>query len=428
MLGNAVATSMRNTRSFERCRVKPLKPPLIVLGLSMMWGSLLAQQSPAKWTLQDVLAYADQHNLDLSAARAKKAAAIAGITIAGERPNPTAIVSRSRDLPHESVLLDQPFEFGLKRSKRIEVARGEQQLNELDIDALARAVRHKTRDAFYNVLLARAHSQQAAEALKLTQRLAQISSDRFAVGDVPQLEVLQAQLEVSRAEVDYKVLLQQEKTARSQLATLLNIPEASVGELEGAITDLPFLPDAADLMQKARASNADIQHALQQRTIENSRLSLLKWQRVPNLDLQGGVDLNAQPDFKVGYRAQVGVTLPIFSRNQGEIAQSNANLHVLDLSLAASRRTVDGTVEAAYLDAAAKRSQAELYRDNLVPATIKLENMTEESYRAGKSNVLVVIDAQRRTNDLRRAYLDALFSFQSAFSNLEEIVGVSLGP
>jgi len=409
-------------------RAELLKAALIVLGISTICAPLLAQQAPARWTLPDVLAFADQHNLDLAAARARKAAAIAGITIAGERPNPTVTYGRLRDAPHQNVLLDQPFEVGLKRSKRIEVARGEQALNDLDTEAVARTVRHKVRDAFYNVLLARAHSTQAAEALKLTQRLQQIANERFSVGDVAQLEVLQAQLEVSRAEVDYKVLLQQEKTARSQLATLLNLPETSLGELEGAITELPMLPDATDLMQKARASNTDLQRTVQQHTIENSRLSLLKWQRVPNLDLQGGVDLDAPPDFQIGGRAQLAITLPIFSRNQGEIAQSNANLHVLDLSLAASRRTVDGTVEAAYLDAAAKRSQAELYRDNLVPATIKLENMTEESYRAGKSNVLVVIDAQRRTNDLQRAYLDALFSFQAAFSNLEEIVGVSLGP
>ena len=405
-----------------------LKSALMLLGISALCCRLPAQQGPARWTLEDVLAFADQHNLDLAAARARKAAAIAGVTIAGERPNPTVIYGRLRDVPHQNVLLDQPFEVGLKRSKRIEVARGEETMNDLDTEALARQVRHKVRDAFYNVLLARAHSQQANEALKLTQRLQQIANDRFSVGDVPQLEVLQAQLEVSRAEVDYKVLVQQEKTARSQLAALLNLPEASLSELEGAITDLPLLPDATDLMQRARASNTDIQRTMQQRTIENSRLSLFKWQRVPNLDLQGGVDLDAPPDFQIGGRAQVAITLPIFSRNQGEIAQSNANLHVLDLSLAASRRTVDGTVEAAYLDAAAKRSQAELYRDNLVPATINLENMTEESYRAGKSNVLVVIDAQRRTNDLQRAYLDSLFSFQAAFSNLEEIVGVSLGP
>ncbi|PYX89763.1 MAG: hypothetical protein DMG67_14325 [Acidobacteria bacterium] len=69
-----------------------------------------------------------------------------------------------------------------------------------------------------------------------------------------------------------------------------------------------------------------------------------------------------------------------------------------------------------------------MYRNNLVPATLKLEAMAEESYQAGKSNVLNVIDAQRRTSDIKRAYLDSLFNFHSAFASLEEIVGEPLGP
>jgi cobalt-zinc-cadmium efflux system outer membrane protein len=385
-------------------------------------------QTTGKLTLDEVLRRADQSNLDLAAARAKRAAALAGITIAGERPNPTLTVGASRDVPHESVLVDQPFELGLKRSKRIEVARGESQLNILEIDILARQIRHKTRDAFYRVLLARAQADQAADALRLAQRLQQIAHDRFAVGDIPQLEVLQAELEVSRADVEYKVLLAEQKTARSELATLLNQPEASLPDLEGSISDLPPALDQNDLVAKAHASSPEIQRTTHERAIESSRLSLFKWERVPNLDLQGGVDLNAPPDFQVGGRGQVGITLPIFSRNQGEIAQSNANLRVLDLSLQAARRTVEGEVEAAYLDVAAKRTQAELYRDNLVPATLKLEAMAEESYQAGRTNVLNVIDAQRHTNDIKRAYLDSLFTFQSAFSNLEEVVGVALGP
>ncbi len=408
-------------------RIGVLKSTLVVL-LCAASGQRASGQQAVKLTLEEVLRLANQNNLDLAAARAKRAAALAGIAIAKERPNPTVSVGASRDLPHENVLLDQPFELGLKRAKRIEVARGESALNVIEIDILARQVRHKTRDAFYRVLLSRAQSDQAADALKLAQRLQQIAHDRFAVGDVAQLEVLQADLEVARADVDYKVLLQEQRTARSELATLLNQPEASLPELEGTIADLPPALEQNALVEKAHSSSPEIQRTTQERTIEASRLSLLKWQRVPNLDIQAGVDLNSPPDFQVGGRGQVGITLPIFSRNQGEIAQSNANLKVLDLSLQAARRNVEGAVEAAYLDVAAKRTQVELYRDNLVPATLKLEAMAEESYQAGKSNVLNVIDAQRRTSDIKRAYLDSLFNFQSAFASLEEIVGEPLSP
>src|SRR5260370_40436344 len=106
------------------------------------------------------------------------------------------------------------------------------------------------------------------------------------------------------------------------------------------MSGLPPALDEADLVQKAHASNPDIQHIVQERTIEASRLSSLKWQRVPNIDIQGGVDLNSPPDFNAGPRGPVAMSLAIFSRTQGEIAQLNANLNERDLSLASSRERV----------------------------------------------------------------------------------------
>src|SRR5689334_4029552 len=96
----------------------------------VLWAALVAAlctcacrpavaQQTARLTLDDVLRLANQNNLDLVAARARRAAALAGIAIAKERPNPTVSFGAARDVPHESVLLDQPFELGLKRAKRI---------------------------------------------------------------------------------------------------------------------------------------------------------------------------------------------------------------------------------------------------------------------------------------------------------------------
>ena len=116
-------------------RIGVLKTTLVVL-LCAASGQRASGQQAVKLTLEEVLRLANQNNLDLAAARAKRAAALAGIAIAKERPNPTLTVGASRDLPHENVLLDQPFELGLKRAKRIEVARGESALNVIEIDIL----------------------------------------------------------------------------------------------------------------------------------------------------------------------------------------------------------------------------------------------------------------------------------------------------
>ncbi|HYL11278.1 MAG TPA: hypothetical protein VEU31_11105, partial [Candidatus Acidoferrales bacterium] len=72
--------------------------------------------------LRDALDRASRQNLDLAAARLRRAVSQAGIRIAGQLPNPTVTFSALRDTPHEGLTFDQPFEIGGKRGRRIELA------------------------------------------------------------------------------------------------------------------------------------------------------------------------------------------------------------------------------------------------------------------------------------------------------------------
>jgi outer membrane protein, heavy metal efflux system len=177
---------------------------------------------------------------------------------------------------------------------------------------------------------------------------------------------------------------------------------------------------------RALASNAEILRTTQELETEERRLSLAKTLRIPNVDLQAGVDLNSPPDFNVGPRGQIAVSLPLFYRGQGEVAQSTAKLELLRLSLQAQRTNASVQVIAAYYDFAAKTGLSNQYGQRIVPQTVKLEEMAEDSYRSGKSGLLTLIDAQRRLNETRKTYLDSLFAVQSSFAVLEEVVGASL--
>jgi outer membrane protein TolC len=116
----------------------------------------------------------------------------------------------------------------------------------------------------------------------------------------------------------------------------------------------------------------------------------------------------------------------LFYRGQGEVAQSNARLEFLRLTLQSEQTMVSAEAAAAYFDYTAKVNQADRYSKSIVPQSTKLEQMAEDSYTSGKSNLLTLIDAQRKLNDVRKAYIDSLFAAQSAFAALEEVVGAPL--
>src|SRR5512141_2455395 len=85
---------------------------------------VLSVQGPSSegLTLQSALALAEQHNPTLAAARLGRAVDVAGIGVAGERPNPEFSFEAGRDTPHEAFSLGVPLELGGKRARRVDLA------------------------------------------------------------------------------------------------------------------------------------------------------------------------------------------------------------------------------------------------------------------------------------------------------------------
>jgi cobalt-zinc-cadmium efflux system outer membrane protein len=415
-------------------RFLPSKKPLCTFVFVLMSSSVsaLAQAPAASQTqtqalsLQEALDRATGQNLDLVAARLRQAVSQAGVQIARQRPNPTVSFAAARDLPHESLLVDQPLELGGIRGRRIELAQTEVSLTGIEYATLERQVRRRVRDAYFGAVLARGVTAFQVRMLEIAKRLQEVANARFEAGDVPQLETVQADLIVARAETDLMVSRQQEKTSLGQLNILLNEPVSKDWELATSMDAMISSSSMEELILRAQQSNPELQHLMQEQKVEEARRSLLRAQRTPKVTLQAGSDFNAPPDFQVGPRGQVAVELPLFSRNQGELAQSQATSRFLESQVQANRRAVAGRLQAAYLDLVARKEQVELYHDKLLPAGRKLTDMAEESYRAGKSGILNVLDAQRSAQQLEREYLDSLFAMQSKFSDLEETIGAPL--
>ena len=406
---------------------------LVLLPVAAL-SPLSAQQAPQRLTVAAAIDLAEKQNLDLAAARAKRAVALAGVRIAGERPNPTLSFGAARDTPHETALIDQPLEIGPKRERRIEVARQESALTEADISALERQLRRSVRDAFFGLAHARAVTAQQEGAVKLAERLHDIAKARFDAGDIPQLEVTQAELEAARAQANRQVAQQEEKVALSGLNALLNEPATTDWDLGDPFAALPPTPALEDVLARAGASNAEIARISQEAKIEQSRKALFEAERIPNLGLQFGADFNAPGGLGTntgGY--EVGAARPALDRASDFFAQSGRDLAIHRecaragqprLQRPAGRWMPKSNPPISSSKRAKRRRSSTVKR--FLPSSRQLEEMAEESYRAGKANIMTVLGAQRDVRQVERDYLDSLLAVQSAFSQLEEAVGAPL--
>ncbi len=391
-------------------------------------GSPAIAQSPPAGALsyQAALDLASSRNLGLAAAMRQRAIREAAVRVARQYPNPEFAFEATRDTPHEAVSLGFPLEIGGKRARRIEVAQEELSLANLDVAAEQRTLRRNLRQAFYGLLAADQRVRDAEEVVAIARRVRDAASARFSEGAAPRVELMQGELTVARAQADLNLAQSERVSLQADLNAVLNQPAAVAMAVTGDLAQPPALASVDEAMTVAETSNVDLLRAQREIAVEQRRTSQLRAERVPTPVFSIGGIFDAPGEFNAGLSGGVSMTIPLFSRNQGEIAQSTATVSQLQAQHDAVRRTVENQVFGAWARLQAQRQQVEVYRDQIVPTATTIAGLAEEAYKLGRSPLLTLLEAQRNLRDVRREYLQALGEFQAAIADLEEILGAPI--
>lgn len=398
----------------------------LVFAASVVLGAQ-AQAPPTPLTFEAALNLATGRNLRVEAARRQRAVRESAVRTAGLVPNPEIVAESSRDTPHQLVSLDVPFELGGKRSRRLDLAREELSLAEGDVQVELRSVRREVREAFYSLIAANERVRLAENAVEIAQRLRDIAQARFDAGAVPRLEVLQADLGVARASTDLDLVRSLQTSVRANLNGVLNLAPDERTDVTGSLADhTASAPTYDEARRVALASNIDLLNLDRQAAIERRRTDLLRAERVPTPVFSFGALFNAPGDFNTGGRFAVAMGVPLFNRNQGEIAGSLAATSQLRAQREATQRTIENALFGTVARIRAQRQRADAYTTRLVPTAVDLESLAEESYRAGRTSVLSVLDAQRTVRDVRDEALQAALDVQTTIAELEELLGTAV--
>jgi cobalt-zinc-cadmium efflux system outer membrane protein len=388
-----------------------------------------AQQPPVPagpLSFDRALALATARNLNVEAARRARAIREAAIRTARQAPNPAVSFETAKDTPHQALSVDVPVELGGRRSHRIDLAKEELTLAEVDVQMELRAVRRDVRQSFYGLLAADERVRLAEDVIEIVRRLHDAAQARFEAGAAPRLEVLIADLAITRSETDIELARSIRIASQATLDAVLNLPPQQTLTVAGNLYERVPVLVYEQALATAVASNIDLVTLDRQIAIESRRLALLRAERTPTPIFSAGALFNAPGEFDVGSRFGVSIDLPLFSRNQGEIAASIATTAQLRTKREATARVVENQVYGTLARVEAVRRQVEAYEQRLVPIATDLESLAEESYRAGRTSVLGLLEAQRSLRDLRRESLQAALDLQLALADLEEVIGTPI--
>jgi cobalt-zinc-cadmium efflux system outer membrane protein len=393
----------------------------LVLGPSLAF----AQSTTAPLTLDAAIARAMAANRGLAAARLALPGAIAGVDVAAERQNPEVAYEYAKETPRQAIGATFPIELGGKRQRRIDLAKATVASQTAEIDKLVIDLRDRVRRAYYALVSANRQVTLADDIRDLAQRAQNAVNARFQAGDVPRLEVLQTELALEVTQNDAAARRGEARAAAAELNVLFAQPPDAPLVVSDSLAagTIPSLDAAVAL---ATRSNTDLMLLDKQIAEQTARRDLAKAMKTPDLTAGATLTYDAQPEFSTGYRANVAMTVPLFTSHKAAVVVEEAELAKLTAQRQATALELAGTVAAALARATSAREQLTRTDAESLPRALEIERMAQDSYSSGQTNFAALLQTLQLTSDVRRRTLEAGAEYQKALADLERAIGAPL--
>ena len=386
--------------------------------VALFGGTVLAAQAPAALSLDDAMTRALAANPSVLAARTARPADVAGIRAAAQRPNPELAVEAARETPHWAVGGTFPIEISGKRQRRIDVANATLLATDAEIARATADVRADVRRAYYEQAAAVRRVAIMEELEGLASRAQAAAEERFQTGAAPRLESLQAALALAQARNEVASARGQLEAARADLNALLGYPVDAAPNLSDAIDAGP-LPAIDAATQQALAGNAELISLQRQIDVQRAKVALAQAMRRPDPAVSATFTYDAPGEFTYGWRFGGAIAIPIFTSGRADVAVADANLTRAVAEKDARSAQVAGAVASAVARARAARQTVDRYRTEILPASLEVERMADESYRAGQTGLPAYLQTVQAARDARQRALQAALDYQAALADLE---------
>ena len=356
----------------------------------------------------------------------------------------TGALTGSPDDRSISIAVLQEIPLTAVGNKRRSVARAEADLAQVKINARTLKLGDEVRRSWVACAVEQQRLGLVQAQTEIAKRLFSVASERFKAGDLPELEVRLADLDLRKQllrQTEYQTAL---VTARRQLARLLGL--TGVQELpELAVMPAPRaeLPGDGQLLSQALKRRSDLVVIRQETERDRFALELARAEALPTLTVglsysnerssQNGYDLTAGQlrqgkeqtnDHILGVK--LSIPLPLFSRNQAEVARAVGRVNAGNARTDALKRTVEVDVKDLLAHYRLAQGAWELHRSTLGPAAQENLNIQQQAFTLGEVGMQIVLDEKRRLAEQQEAELKALQLALETYSRLEVATGGTL--
>jgi cobalt-zinc-cadmium efflux system outer membrane protein len=310
--------------------------------------------------------------------------------------------------------IEQTFVLGGKLGLRRKVYEQKQRVDEAGASLQRARVMADVRQQFYTALAAQKMVDVRNRLVGFASDAAQTARQLANVGQAETPDVLAAEVEQERAQVDYLNAQRLYLRAFASLAAVAGKPDVTAAPLSGQLEALPQL-DAETLLTKIQRESPEVERVQQEIAQAEAAVKSATRERVPDFEVHAGLQNNLEPlggpgAGSVGMQgfATAGITLPIFNRNQGQVTAAEAEKIRAQQELRRVQTVVRRSAEQAIQDYLAAKWEAAKYKDEMLPRAERAFEAYLTKYQQMASSYSQVLMSQRTLFDLESGYVETL--------------------
>lgn len=370
-------------------------------------------------TLSDLQQMALNTNPVVRQAVARVEAARGAAIQAGLGPNPT--VGYEGDTMATAGLAGYQggyIEQTVKTGGKLQLARAAAEMDVAAAELALRSARNdvitKVRAAYFDLLWARENLRIARAVTRLTEEVYELQLDLLKAGQAAGYEVLQFRAQATQSRAALADARNRAAAAWTQLVAVVGVPDMPPTELDGRLDRPAPLFDAAKVLAHVLDKHTDVLTA--HVGVQKARylLRLAQVTPMPDVDLRVMVQKDYTSDtFLLAPSLAVGVAVPVWDRNQGNIHQAQADLARAGEEAQRVRIELRDRAATAFERYQTGRQTVELYNQQILPDLVRVYRGVYDRYQTepDKVNFNDVAVAQQNLVNAINTYQSSLATF-----------------
>ncbi|MCH2610039.1 MAG: TolC family protein [Pirellulales bacterium] len=315
------------------------------------------------------------------------------------------------------VFLQQRFITGGKRELDVQIAEQAVFSEQFFLEASKLRVLTDVDNAFGNLLIAQQKVDVLSTLVNVNRTTFDATKRLVEAGQSGKHVEWQASIELSQAEVARDQAIQEHQYAWRDLMFVCGQPNIKLVRVSGDVAKVvnggSFQAVVESIINKS-PQVAMAQQRIQQATLNVRRQKL---ETVPNIDAMVSLRNHSLTGDNIT-NIQVGIPVPLFDKNQGNIRAAEAEEAMRRAELRRLKLSLRQRAASVYRDFETARIAESRYREEILGSATKNLNLITKGYQDGQVDFLSMLTAQRTLLNVQLTYLRSSRKLHNAVTKL----------